>query len=117
VTSAPVEIAKFFTAQAGFITLQHDISTTTTKIAIDALALMKTTTLGTKPQPVSQCIGIPAAQWYKAESGSGGSGSGGSGGNSTPKPTPSSSAESISNVKSSAFTIIVVFLTVRLFLY
>jgi len=71
-TTAPAEIAKWLTAQAGFITLQHDISAVTTKIAIDALKLLKAPALQTKPQPVAQCLGIAQAQWYK--SGSSGSG-------------------------------------------
>jgi hypothetical protein len=64
-TPPPAVISDWFSAQPGFISLQHDISPTTVEIAINALVDARETTLGSIPQPVSQCQGIAPSQWYK----------------------------------------------------
>jgi hypothetical protein len=79
-TPPPAVISDWFLAQPGFISLEHDISVTTVQIAINALAAARRTTLGSIPQPVSQCQGIAPSQWYKNGGASGGGGTGGAGG-------------------------------------
>jgi peptidoglycan/xylan/chitin deacetylase (PgdA/CDA1 family) len=106
-TPAPTVINSWFSAQPGFISLQHDISPTTVEIAINALDAARATTLGSLPQSVSQCQGLTPAQWYKVAEvpgGGGGDGNGNGGGGNGNSTIPTGSKKPSGSAGKSAFT-------------